>query len=87
MMHPVFSVRDQMVGFNDPFCAVNENVAVRDFTNVVNNPSGRIYLNPNHYDLYRIGDFDTETGKMTPCEPSLIVTGLSVKKGNEENEV
>lgn len=83
MIHPIFSVRDQMVGYNDPFVAINRNVAERDFTNVVNNENGRIYLNPNHYDLYYIGDFNTETGQITPCEPELIVTGLSVKKGNE----
>ena len=86
MMRPVFSVRDQMVGFNDPFIAVNQQVAERDFTNVVNNPNGRIYLNPNHYDLYRIGDFDTEKGILIPSEPELILTGMSVKKGNE-NEI
>lgn len=74
------AMRDQLTGFMNPFPVVNEGVAKRDFKIVINDKDQKLYYNPAHFDLYRIGDFDTETGVLVPCDPEIIVTGLSVKE-------
>lgn len=80
MKCPVCCMRDQLTGFMNPFVATNEAVAERDFRIVINDPDQKLYFNPKHFDLYRIGTFDTETGVLDPVDPTIIVTGLSVKE-------
>ena len=82
MISPICCIRDQLTGFMNPFVVVNENVAQRDFKILINDPNNAMRFNPSHFDLYHIGDFDTELGTITPIEPTIIVTGLSVYKGD-----
>ena len=75
-------MRDHMTGYMNPFVATNEGVAKRDFKILVNDRDQKLAFNPQDFDLYKLGEFDTETGKIKPCEPDLLVTGLSVFKEN-----
>lgn len=78
MKQPLCVIRDQLVGYKNPFIAVNEDVAIRDFKIVINDEKSMLYHNPSHFDLYRVGEFDDITGVVTPCDPTVICTGLSV---------
>lgn len=80
MKYPVYSVRDVHVGFNPPTTDLNDNVAKRNFSYAINNPdNGVMNFRPQDYDLYRIAEFDTESGLMIPLTvPELVVTGSSV---------
>ena len=78
MKSPLCVIRDQLVGYMNPFIATNEDVAMRDFKVVINDDKSMMYHNPAHFDLYRIGEFDSNTGIIDPCEPTIICTGLSV---------
>lgn len=81
MIRPVCCIRDQLAGFMSPFCVNNEKLAERDFKILINDPNNAMYHNPAHFDLYKIGVFDDETGIITSSEPTIVATGLSLYKG------
>ena len=80
MKYPVYAVRDVHVGFNSPMTDLNDNCAIRNFTYAINNPNnGVMNFSPKDYDLYKIGDFDTDSGFITSeIVPLLICSGSSV---------
>lgn len=84
MIQPVCCIRDQLTGYLSPFVCSNVKVAERDFKVIINDDHNAMFHNPQHFDLYRIGDFDTDLGKITPCEPELLLTGLSVFEGKDK---
>ena len=81
MKFPVCCMRDQLTGFMNPFVVTNTAVAERDFRILVNDKEQKMYFEPSHFDLYKIGEFDNELGALLPCEPEILCTGLSVFKG------
>ncbi|QCS37205.1 nonstructural protein [Tortoise microvirus 68] len=78
MIYNFYSVRDQLVGFMTPVLEVNDSVAVRNFTHAVKNKDSLMYSHSKYYDLYRIGVFDSDTGKIDSVLPDLICSGSSV---------
>lgn len=76
----VFDVKAK--AFNVPFPAQNVPIAVRMFTNSVNNPQHTFAPNPEDYTLHLVGEFDDETGAITPMN-ELLVSGLQVVKVKE----
>ena len=80
MKYPVYSVRDVYVGFNQPMTDINDQTAIRSFTYAINNPANDVmHFQPKDYDLYKLGTFDTDTGRLDPEPvPVLIVSGMSV---------
>lgn len=81
MKYPVLCMRDQLTGFMNPFVVANPAVGKRDFEILINDKDQKMYYNPSHFDLYEIGEFDTETGKIEPKEPEIVITGASVIRG------
>lgn len=80
MKYPVYAVRDVHVGFNAPMTDINDQTAIRGFAYAINN-SGADIMNfmPKDYDLYKLAEFDSETGRIEPLDvPQLVVTGTSV---------
>lgn len=67
MIYPMYSVRDRLVGFNAPFIMPNEDVAKRAFKQ-------RLEKDPNSEDLelYKVGKFDDETGKIESELPVMV---------------
>lgn len=92
MKYPIYAVRDVQVGFNSPMTDISDNVAKRNFAYAINNPNnGVMNFEPKDYDLYRIGEFDTDKGTISAYGvPELVCTGISVYgadlKGVESNE-
>lgn len=78
MIFRVYSMRDELTGYIQPTFELSDNVAVRNFSFALNKKDSILYANPKHFDLYCIGEFDTDTGQLKSFEPELIVTGLSV---------
>lgn len=78
MKYPMFCVRDNKVGFQVPFCDQNELAAVRGFAFSINGNDGIMNFSPADYDLYKIGEFDTEKGTIESDIPTLVVSGTSV---------
>lgn len=72
------SVRDRAANtFARPFCVPSLGVAIRSFTDEINRASGEnpLYMHPEDYDLYQVGDFDEDTGEVIPDKPKMICVG------------
>lgn len=78
MKYPVYSIRDVKVGFMAPNVDQSDQTAVRQFAFELNNRNGIMNFVPKDFDLYKIGEFEQESGVITPCIPVLVVNGSSV---------
>ena len=80
MLLQIFSIRDQGGEFyNPPFFARNKTEAVRSFTRIKMDPQSNIHTFPQHYDLYEIGNFDDNTGKVeTHDTPQHVISAINL---------
>lgn len=80
MKYGIYSMRDKHVGFTEPRIFMNDKVAVRNFAAAVNNsPAGSdLGFAPGDFDLYKLGEFDMDTGMFNTGVPEFIVSGSSV---------
>lgn len=79
MKYPMYSVRDRHTGFMTPSTDFNDNTAKRNFAKAINSDNGIMNFDPGDFDLYRIGEFDTDKGVLIPEKiPQLVISGLSV---------
>ena len=71
--------------YGAPFTAVNTDVAVRQFAGLIQDAGGRLAIFDT--ELYKLGEFDTDEGVITPCNIAFICDyyGASqLLKGGEE---
>ena len=67
MSHNLYSVLDKKANvFTMPFHQLNDEVAIRTMTDCVNTPNHNYQLNPDDYALYKVGEFEDETGFINP---------------------
>lgn len=72
MKKPLYSVRDlKAESFGSPILVDNVGVAMRQWCDAVNSTDLPIIKHPEDYALYRIGEFDIETGVLI-CEDQPI---------------
>lgn len=85
MKYLIVSLRDAKTGFGIPQTEVNEQTALRNFEYAFNKKGTLVYEHAADYSLYKVGEYDTETGVLSGCTvPELIVDALSVQN-KEEN--
>lgn len=83
MKFGVYSIRDAKTGFLSPAFEVNDQVAMRNFVHAVSNSDSVLFSHARDFDLYKIGTFDSDTGRIMPIEiPVMIISGASVLKGD-----
>lgn len=60
----------------------NEQEAIRSFHNEMasayGNTNSLLFTNYGDFDLHRLGDFDTDTGVLNPCNPVVIAKGSQI---------
>lgn len=78
MKKPVYSIRDARIGFMTPILEENDASAIRGFQNAVITGEGYFARFANEYDLYRVGQFDSESGQFENEIPVLLCSGASV---------
>ena len=83
MKYPVYSYRDVKVGFMPPQCDQSDQSAIRGFSYAVNGNNGMMNFAPKDFDLFKVGEFDTDSGELIPCVPVQIASGASVYGVNE----
>lgn len=76
MIQPIYAVRDMLVEFHAPIVGINDDQMIRDFKVYCSN---KAEMEKKDLQLYKIGNYDTVTGKITPWEPEFL-------KGGWENE-
>lgn len=83
MKYPIYCIRDVKVGFQ-PQLLIEQNdaTAVRGFSYAINN-EGLMNYSPKDYELYKVGEFDTEKGKLDSIIPENICSGSSVFEEKE----
>lgn len=74
MVFPVYSIRDNKTQFFEPQLHNNEQAAVRAFDMAVHNTGSVTAFSPSDFDLFQIGDYDTDTGIFNPVTPIKFVT-------------
>ena len=75
MKYPMYAIRDCKTTFFPPQCEQNESTAVRNFGMMIQNSDGIIGYAPNDFDLYKVGEFDSEKGTVTGKTPRLVCSG------------
>lgn len=73
MTQPIYCIRDMLVEFHAPIIGVNDDQMKRDFKVFCNK---KAELEKADLQLYKIGEFNTTTGHITPCEPEYIMGGF-----------
>lgn len=80
MKYPIYSIRDAKVGFMTPTIDANDASAARNFEHAVLNSASLMNSHPGDYALYRIGEFDSDSGAVTGCMPENVIDAAGVVK-------
>lgn len=76
----ICAVRDRAVdGFGQPIFGQHVGQIVRSFSDEVNREGSDFNKHPEDYDLYEIGEYDTNTGAVTGGAPRMVAIGKDVK--------
>lgn len=72
MKYGIYSVRDVNVGFNQPFLDPTDASAKRGFAYACLN-TDMMGFAPKDFDLYKVGEFDTDTAEIKPIFPVVLI--------------
>lgn len=73
MKYGLYSIRDVKTGFMTPVMEANDASATRNFYHSVQNTEGILFTFAQDFTLYRIAEFDAETGQVVPLVPIIQV--------------
>jgi hypothetical protein len=81
MTQKIYSIHDAKAEyFTQPFFKKTHGEAERDFTQLVNDEKSQLHKFPEDYDLYYLGEYDDNTGKMTPIDtPQHIIKAIQIR--------
>ena len=77
----VYSVWDKKAQFySTPFFQHNDNLAKRSFADIGKDPNSTMNKNPEDFELYRVGEWIDDDGKLIQEEiPQLIMKATEIK--------
>lgn len=88
MIFGVYSIRDALSGFMTPVLEQNDAVAMRNFrmaTDRMSRSDSVMTFRPTDFALYRIAQFDSVTGLLTPIQPpDLVCHGESLERSDKD---
>lgn len=79
MKYNIYSIRDVHTGFMSPAIDQNDASAVRNFRHAAMQSQSLMHSHTKDYDLFCVGEFDTDTGVINSCIPRLVVAGSSLE--------
>lgn len=66
MILHAYAIFDSAIGaYNSPFFMQTDGMAIRAFSDNVNSPDSALSKHPDQFILYRLGDYDDQTGMFT----------------------
>ncbi len=68
MVFGIYCVRDVKSGFQTPTAQVNDAVAIRGFSSAVINSDSVLFTHASDFALYKVAEFDADTGRITPLD-------------------
>jgi hypothetical protein len=76
MIYNIYAMRDELTGFLPPTYDINDAVAMRNFRVAILRSSDSIHYMPSDYSLYRLGLYDSDTGRLIVDEvPTFLMRG------------
>lgn len=76
----IVCIRDRAIdGFSNPFFVPAIGAGVRSFKDEVNRAESPMYSHADDYDLYHLGEFETDSGLFTTDNPRMIAVGKDMK--------
>lgn len=86
MLLKMYSIRDSKAEvFNPPFFKHTHGEAERDFRNLVNDEKSFVNKYPEDFDLFYLGQFDDQTGKIEPLPtPEHQLKAVMLKKQSQD---
>ena len=85
MKFGIYCVRDVKSGFQTPTAQVNDAVAVRGFASAVLNSDSVLFTHASDFALYKVADFDADTGRITPLDLPVELIQASAALQKEVN--
>lgn len=83
MRFEIIAVRDRAINsFGSPFFVPAVGHALRSFSNEINREDSEFGKNPEDYDLYLIGSYDSDSGDLVAQKPEMIAIGKDMVKTN-----
>ena len=78
MIYGMYAIRDTKTGFLPPQCDLNDNSAIRNFEHACTDKNSLMYTHGSDYELYKIAEYDTESGNIIECKPNMfLASGLN----------
>lgn len=78
----IYAIKDVKVGFMSPVIRDNDELMKRDFFNVFRDKTpNQFNMNPEDFELYRLGEYDQKTGAIV-SNVEFLASALSQKGGN-----
>lgn len=69
----LYVIYDKHTGYMAPSCQKNDDTAKRAFgLDIKSDEMNVINVNPADFNLQKIGEYETDTGVITPCNPTII---------------
>lgn len=65
MKYGIYSIRDAATGYLGISADVNDQAATRNFGHACKNTDSLFFTHSSDYTLYKVGEFDTDTGIIT----------------------
>lgn len=73
----LYAIKDVKSGFSDPCTQVNDAVAARSFERQVPRLSDDLGIPLSDFQLWRIGEFDVDSGMLISHTPELLLDGAT----------
>lgn len=82
MIYGLYAMRDSRTGFMSPVIEANDDAAIRNFAHTVRQSDGILSTFCQDFSLFRLGDFDADTGRVAPLVPIVqLADGAAVMRG------
>lgn len=87
MKCPLYAVRDRKTGFLSPMVDTNDEAAKRNFAFAVQSSQPMFLAFPDDYELYRIGEYDTDSGEVFSVLPTHLCSARSLLVKDVKDDV
>lgn len=82
MNYKIYCIKDDLNGFMAPIVDSNDASAIRNFAHAMKDTKSIFYTHPSNFTLYRLGDFDNESGYINAENtPVFIENGSNIYHG------
>ena len=78
MIFGMYSIKDAKTGFMTPVLEQNDAAALRNFSHAVNQPDSLMHDCPNDFSLFKVSDFDSDSGIIAMPSPTLVADASEV---------